>query len=581
MISNGMKASAPTWNDNFLSRTAEETSTVAKVTLENTLDPNSGDTVENAQRAINETFDAVGMSGEGDTTRKNYSSQNVVTNGESHKQAIGKLDAEFDVATGHNHDGANSSPVSSMNLSNFNKYFAEYQAAEFDGAVGTTATVTSAFSGKAPGGSVSTMGVVTAGAESRVEIRTKGTGLYVEDAGGQRVYGKISEATGAWTLSFFTNEAGVETAHSLSAQNIVILYREVFSAATRPTFPADLGAFDSLDLTADIVSASETLEGKVFLANTAATEVGTSSAKGTSVRASKEDHAHKGVHSVKKQGDTSLYGDVEFVPGTDIQITQSGQQITISQSGLASHLADTTDAHQASAIANTPSGNLAATDLQSAVNELQTDIDTRATGSSLTAHEADTTNIHGIADTSLLLTTTGAQVVTNKDLDGGTASNTNRVTIPKNTKVNLNALTRKQGTILYASDENKFYQDTGAALTELGGGSGGGLYTISGTRDVPSNVNVSDGVTFSGTNARNLKFIQSANAQTVITANPQIAAGNVIGQELLLIGRHDFQVLTFANGNGLSLNGPITLYAENNITLVWDGTNWLEISRSH
>ena len=37
-------------------------------------------------------------------------------------------------------------------------------------------------------------------------------------------------------------------------------------------------------------------------------------------------------------------------------------------------------------------------------------------GSALSTHEADTTNIHGIADTSILVTTTGAQTLTNKTI---------------------------------------------------------------------------------------------------------------------------------------------------------------------
>jgi hypothetical protein len=41
------------------------------------------------------------------------------------------------------------------------------------------------------------------------------------------------------------------------------------------------------------------------------------------------------------------------------------------------HISDATDAHAASAITNTPSGNLAATTVQNALNELQTDVDTR------------------------------------------------------------------------------------------------------------------------------------------------------------------------------------------------------------
>ena len=63
-------------------------------------------------------------------------------------------------------------------------------------------------------------------------------------------------------------------------------------------------------------------------------------------------------------------------------------------SGLVDHLADTVDAHDASAISNVPSGNLAATEVQAALNELQTDIDTRALDSALTAHISDAVDAH-------------------------------------------------------------------------------------------------------------------------------------------------------------------------------------------
>jgi hypothetical protein len=46
--------------------------------------------------------------------------------------------------------------------------------------------------------------------------------------------------------------------------------------------------------------------------------------------------------------------------------------------GLTAHINDATDAHDASAISNVAAGNLVATDVQSALNELQSDVDTRA-----------------------------------------------------------------------------------------------------------------------------------------------------------------------------------------------------------
>lgn len=77
----------------------------------------------------------------------------------------------------------------------------------------------------------------------------------------------------------------------------------------------------------------------------------------------------------------------------------------------------------------------------------------------------------GTAGAGNLVTTDGTQVVTNKDIDGGTASNSRRITVPKDTVANLTALTRKQGTILYGSDTNILYRDDGSSLAPVGQGS--------------------------------------------------------------------------------------------------------------
>lgn len=70
-----------------------------------------------------------------------------------------------------------------------------------------------------------------------------------------------------------------------------------------------------------------------------------------------------------------------------------------------------------------------------------------------------------------LLTTDQSQVVTNKDIDGGTASDTNRLTLHKDTRANLELLTRKQGNIFYDTTNTTIVIDTGAALTEVAGSS--------------------------------------------------------------------------------------------------------------
>ncbi len=59
--------------------------------------------------------------------------------------------------------------------------------------------------------------------------------------------------------------------------------------------------------------------------------------------------------------------------------TQALSDAAAAQSDIDAHIADTVGAHAASAISSIPSGNLAATEVQAALNELQSDIDTRAT----------------------------------------------------------------------------------------------------------------------------------------------------------------------------------------------------------
>lgn len=69
--------------------------------------------------------------------------------------------------------------------------------------------------------------------------------------------------------------------------------------------------------------------------------------------------------------------------------------------------------------------------------------------------------------------TTTSQTITNKDIDGGTATDTSRITTPKASLSSLNSLTRKEGTILFASDAKRLFVDNGTSLSSIGGATGG------------------------------------------------------------------------------------------------------------
>lgn len=157
---------------------------------------------------------------------------------------------------------------------------------------------------------------------------------------------------------------------------------------------------------------------------------------------------------------------------TDVQGALNELQTDIDTRALASdlsdHIADAVDAHDASAISNVPSGNLAATDVQSALDELQTDIDTRATDADLTAHTGATSGVHGV--TGDVVGTTDAQTLTQKAIQAPT-----RLDAKPDTLANLTvyATTATNGELLYATDTKEYFGVQDGSLVALGGGGGG------------------------------------------------------------------------------------------------------------
>jgi hypothetical protein len=247
-------------NSKLMSRTSD-TSTTGKIALLNSGSPTLNDT----QKDINDIFDAVGMAGENDANANLYSSNEVIVDGESYKESIVRLDEEFHETTGHNHDGTsgNGPKIAAGNLAGFNNYFAEFQSKTITAASGTTFNVSSNFSGESPGGGTSNIGVITTAPYNKISIVNASTLTAIEDAGGQRVYARLTEAATVWTLSFYTNEAGVETAHNLSATDILIVYYQVYTAETRPTIPSNPLEFGTLDITGDVVDATVSQRGVV------------------------------------------------------------------------------------------------------------------------------------------------------------------------------------------------------------------------------------------------------------------------------------------------------------------------------
>lgn len=323
-VVNGQLANQNTFNNAFLSRTSATTSTVAKLALQNA-DLESGASVVNTQRAINKSFDTVGITGEADALAKEYSSNQVLVDGENHKQGLEKLDARFGPTLGHKHTGVSGDApkLTPASLTGYKLKGVFVQGANFTTPAGSAFNITSILTAPASAGETSEGAVVNA-PFNRVFIQDADSDS-IEDDNGNTVYARLTVSAGNYFLNYFVLLGATETAYSFTAPTPVKwFYQYVYDPLVSAPVYDSSAYIPSENTTADVVYATELVSGKIFLANTAAQSVSTLNAKGVSIRAAKEDHTHRGISSLTKLGDAAQYGDATLEQGTGVTITRTG-----------------------------------------------------------------------------------------------------------------------------------------------------------------------------------------------------------------------------------------------------------------
>ena len=152
-------------------------------------------------------------------------------------------------------------------------------------------------------------------------------------------------------------------------------------------------------------------------------------------------------------------------------------------------------------------------------------------------------------------------VINTADIDGIAASNSSRLTLPKATKATLDGLTRKQATLLYASDQDKIYYDNGSILKAVGSGSGSGTLNYiatTGGENADGELAVNTGWTaYSDTDASD-KSLPGGATPGAGTIASYISLGHAVASGLtayVLQGSNSFVLSKSANdaqGEGLS-----------------------------
>lgn len=351
-VLDGQPVSAAITNPAFINKNQDDTMP-NKLSFARAL---SGSSIDDIQAAVNKLYTATGAS-ESQTGTVYDAPASTISDGDSHETALGKLADKFDPVTGHMHTGAagDAPPIEGQFIINVPLVQLVVPGTSLSAVTGSTWDVTTELTGKTASTASTNVGVVVNDPYNKVLLANNQASLLTDnfvDDDGNLVYGRLTESSGTWTLSFYSLVFGVETAYSFTQQvNLNWYYHELFEPLTStPVYTPDY--FDFAFRTVKTIAASgfSPLFGDVTVAasggvsvfqngqrltftgsltNLYPEDVAATGSVGIADEAARADHAHQGVHSVAATGNVELYGDVVIQAASGVTVTQSGQNILI------------------------------------------------------------------------------------------------------------------------------------------------------------------------------------------------------------------------------------------------------------
>jgi len=231
----------------------------------------SGPAIDNIQREHNSSASFLGKA---INAIKNLlpswtSDQGFVANQDVYTRVDG-ISNKFKTVGGHSHNplvAGDGSEIQAASIGAVRLAALIQQGVNIIGATGTSSNISAQFALKNPSNAQTVKGVVVNAPQNMVVLRQAvgaNQGDSFLDGAGNIVYGRVTEAAGVWTLSFYSLVGAVETAFNFAAPtDIGFYYQEIFNPLTDgPVYNAAL-FIPSDNTTADVVDASPTQRGVV------------------------------------------------------------------------------------------------------------------------------------------------------------------------------------------------------------------------------------------------------------------------------------------------------------------------------
>ncbi len=207
-VSSGSPVSASNTNNAFLDANADDAA-LGKISFENT-DPVSGANVENIQENINSLNHFAGRSSNANKDAlPAWSSNDAGTSTDNLYERADALTLKFNSTSGHKHTGAagDAPEVDAFYIANVQLRGSVIRGVDVTGAVGGSSNVSAQFSSSTPSTGPAIKGVVVNAPYNQVILRDL-FGDKIVDGSGNEIYGRLTESTGTWTLTYYAPHPG-------------------------------------------------------------------------------------------------------------------------------------------------------------------------------------------------------------------------------------------------------------------------------------------------------------------------------------------------------------------------------------